>query len=94
MPFSIATPKTAMKPIAEGTERYWPVMNSPTIPPIIANGTLAMISAAWRHRIEGGVEQDEDQADRQRHDQRQPRQRALLVLEGAAPFDAVAGGQA
>ena len=93
MPFNIATPNTAMKPIADGTDRYCPVMNSPTMPPMIANGTLAMISVACAHRVERGVQQDEDQADGQRHDHRQPRHRALLVLEGAAPFDPVAGRQ-
>src|SRR5690606_12933958 len=47
MPLSIATPNTAMNPIAEGTDRYWPVMNNPTSPPIVANGTLARIRAAY-----------------------------------------------
>src|SRR3546814_1721022 len=47
MPLSMATPNTAMKPIADGTDRYWPVTNSATRPPMVANGTLASISAAY-----------------------------------------------
>ena len=46
MPFNIATPNTAMNPIAEGTDRYWPVTNNASRPPMVANGTLARISAA------------------------------------------------
>ena len=51
MPFSIATPNTAMKPMADGTDRYCPLMNRPTMPPMIANGTLAMISVACRTEL-------------------------------------------
>src|SRR5512139_866783 len=47
MPFSMATPNTAMKPMADGTDRYCPVMNSATMPPSVANGTLARIRAAY-----------------------------------------------
>ena len=36
-----------MKPRAEGTETYCPVSASPNTPPMMAKGTLAMISAAW-----------------------------------------------
>ena len=51
MPFNIATPNTAMNPIADGTDKYCPVANSPMMPPMIANGTLAMISVAWRTEL-------------------------------------------
>src|SRR5699024_1472660 len=47
MPFNIATPNTAMKPMAEGTERYCPVIAKPTMPPMMANGTLARINTAY-----------------------------------------------
>jgi hypothetical protein len=48
MPFSIATPNTAMNPIADGTDRYWRVNTSASTPPIVANGTFARISKAYR----------------------------------------------
>lgn len=47
MPFSIATPKTVINPMAEGTDTYCPLMKSATNPPMVANGTLAMISVAY-----------------------------------------------
>ena len=51
MPFSIATPKTAMNPIADGTETYCPVTNRPMMPPMIAKGTLAMMIVACRSEL-------------------------------------------
>ena len=51
MPLSIATPNTAMKPIADGTDTYCPVMNRPTMPPMTAKGTLAMMMVAWRSEL-------------------------------------------
>jgi hypothetical protein len=60
MPLSIATPNTAMKPMAEGTDRYCPVIEqAETTPPMTAKGTLAMMSPAWVQGIESGVEQHE-----------------------------------
>src|SRR5690625_3439830 len=47
IPFNIATPNTAIKPIAEGTDRYWPVIARPTMPPMMAKGTLAKIKAEY-----------------------------------------------
>ena len=79
MPFSIATPNTAMKPMAEGTDRYCPVMNRPTMPPDDREGHVGDDQRGMAHRVECGVQQDEDQADGQRHDHPQPFHRALLV---------------
>ena len=47
MPLSIATPNTAINPMADGTERYCPVTNSASNPPMVANGTLARMRAAY-----------------------------------------------
>src|SRR6056297_256227 len=45
-PLSTATPNTAMKPTAPGTDRYSPEIQSAKMPPVIANGTFRKISAA------------------------------------------------
>ena len=45
-PLSTATPNRAIKPMLDGTDRYWPEMASATTPPISAIGTLSMMSAA------------------------------------------------
>ena len=47
MPFSIATPNTAIKPIADGTDTYWPLTNNAKMPPMVAKGTLAIIIVAY-----------------------------------------------
>lgn len=41
MPLSTATPNTAMNPIADGTERYCLLINSPTMPPLIPDENSA-----------------------------------------------------
>jgi hypothetical protein len=67
MPLSMATPNTAMKPIAEGTDRYWPVRNSQQA----ADGGEGHVGQDQRRvldRVERGVEQHEDEEDRDRHD--------------------------
>ena len=55
------------------------------MPPISANGTLRMMSAACLSESEAREEQQEDQTDRDRHDDHQPLHRPLLVLELASP---------
>src|SRR5690606_21110904 len=45
------------------------------------------------HRVERGVQQHEDEEDRQRYDDGEPCKCALLVLERTAPFDPVARWQ-
>ena len=47
IPFNIATPKTAINPMADGTDTYWPLMNRAKMPPMVANGTFAMIIVAY-----------------------------------------------
>jgi hypothetical protein len=59
------------------------------MPPIIANGMLAMISVAFLKRSEGVEQQHEDDQDRQRHHPGQARHGPLLVLEFARPADLV-----
>ena len=92
MPLSIATPNTAMNPMADGTDRYCPVSQCNQA----SNGRERHVGENERgvlDRVEGGVEQYEDEEDRDGgHDHRELGERALLVLERAAPFDPVAGG--
>ena len=49
--YTTTTPNTAMKPMADGTDRYCPVTNRPTMPPMMANGTLAMMRVACRTEL-------------------------------------------
>ena len=46
MPFSTATPKSAMNPTA--ALRFNPRIQSAAMPPTIANGTFIITSSAWR----------------------------------------------
>jgi hypothetical protein len=63
-----------------------------TTPPTIAKGMLPG-PAGLAHRAEGGEQQHEDQPEGDRHDDAEAGRGALLVLELAAPGDAVARGQ-
>ena len=61
MPFSIATPNTAMNPIAEGTETYCPVTAQGEHPADDRERHVGDDERRVDERIERGVEQDEDQ---------------------------------
>ena len=88
-PLSTAMPSSAMKPTEAGTLRYWPEAHSATMPPTIANGILANTSAACRTEPKVANKQQEDEAQRDRHHQREAGGGPLLVLELAAPGDGV-----
>ncbi len=70
MPLSIATPNTAMYQMTAGTDRYCPLIHGDTMPPMIAKGTLVMVSAAYFAELKGGVEQHEDEEDCDGYDDR------------------------
>ena len=85
----MATPKIEMKPTAAEMLKFVPVSSSAQMPPSDRATTLDRTSKHVEQRVEGQVEQDEDQPQRQRDDEHQAALGLLHLLELAAPFRAV-----
>ena len=86
-------PSSAMKPTEAGTDRYSPATSSAEDAADQRERDVGEDQQRLAHRAEGREQQQEDQRQRDRHHDHQPRRRALLVLELAAPGQAVAGRQ-
>ena len=84
-PFSTATPKSAMKPIAAETLSGSPRTASAAMPPEMAIGTLTKMSSAGPNAAERHHEQHEDQRERDRDDDRELLRRATAGARTPLP---------
>ena len=92
-PVCTETPNSARNPTPEDTLKLVCVTSSASRPPMRASITLTRISSAHLNERNMRVENDEDQQDGQRHDDQQPRFRALFAFVLAFPVDVIPARQ-
>ena len=93
MPFSTATPDSAMKPTPAEIDSGMSRSQSVSTPPVSASGTPLKISSESTNERNDEVQQHEDQQQRERHDEPQPLGAGDQLLERAAVLEPVAGRQ-
>ena len=79
-PVCTDTPKSARKPMPEDTLKCVPVSRSASNPPMRRHGDHGQNQQRPLGGAKHRVENDEDDEDRQRHDDREPRLGALAAL--------------
>ena len=93
MPFSTATPNSAMKPTAGRDAERHAAQPQRRMPPVAANGTLMKISERQAHAAEGQIQQQRRSAPGPAAPRSSAAPARSEVLELAAPVDAIAGRQ-
>ena len=88
-PVCTETPKSARKPTPEETLKWVPVTKSASNPPMLRHGDGGENQHGPFRRAEHRIEDDEDEQDRQRNDNEQPRVGAYFALVFAFPPDVI-----
>ncbi len=85
----MATPKIDVKPTAAAMLKFVSVRNRAQIPPSDSSTHVDKHDHGVEERMEGQIQQHEDQSQRQRDDEHQPPFAFFHLLEFAAPFGAI-----